>query len=128
MEYGITRQLNMVFDDAVQKTRDALAEEGFGILTEINVKTTLKKKLDVAYDNYIILGACNPSLAYRALQAEKQVGLLLPCNVIIYGDNGKVFVSAIKPKTAMGMIDNMELQKIAEQAEKKLTRVINSLM
>ena len=127
MEYSITKQLNVTFDEAGEKIRGALAEEGFGILTEIDVKATLKKKIDVEYDNYIILCACNPSLAYEALQVEKQVGLLLPCNVILYEDDGEVFVSAIKPKAAMGMVDNPELQKIAEQAEKKLVDVIDSL-
>ena len=128
MKYGITKQVDVDFDKAVQEIRDALAEEGFGILTEIDVKATLKKKLGVTYDNYIILGACNPSLAYEALQAEKQIGLLLPCNVVVYEDDGNVFVAAIKPEVAMSMVDNAELKRIAEQAEEKLTRVIDSLM
>jgi uncharacterized protein (DUF302 family) len=127
MEYGITKQIDTSFDEAVEKIRQALADEGFGILTEIDVRATLKKKLDVEYDNYLILGACNPPLAYRALQAEKQVGLLLPCNVIIYEDEGSTFVSAMKPTVAMSMVDNPGLVKIAEQAEQKLKRVIDSL-
>ena len=127
MEYGITKQIDASFDEAVEKIRQALTDEGFGILTEIDVKATLKNKLDVEYDNYLILGACNPSLAYQALQAEKRVGLLLPCNVIVYEDEGKVFVSAMKPTVAMSIVDNSDLVKIAEQAEQKLKRVIDSL-
>ncbi len=127
MEYSITKQLKAGFDEAVQKTREALAEEGFGILTEIDVKATLKQKLGVDHDNYLILGACNPALAYQALETEKQVGLLLPCNVIVYEDDGQVLVSAINPVAAMNMVDNQELQTIAAQAEKKLIRVIDSL-
>ena len=87
--YGYKKQVDMSYDAAVQNTRDELQKEGFGILTEIDVKATLKKKLDVDYDKYIILGACNPPFAYKALQAEKEIGLLLPCNVIVYEDQGK---------------------------------------
>lgn len=127
MEYGYTKQVSLPFGDAVERARIELAKDGFGVLTEIDVKATLKHKLDVDYDNYIILGACNSPFAYQALQAEKEVGLLLPCNVIVYEHNAKVFVSAILPTVAMGMINNPTLASIATQVEDKLKRVINSL-
>ena len=125
--YGYKKQVSASFEGVLDKTRDELQEEGFGILTEIDVKATLKKKLDVDYDNYLILGACNPSFAYQALQAEKDVGLLLPCNVIVYEQDRKTFVSAIVPTVAMGMIDNEGLRGIAVQVEEKLKKVIDSI-
>lgn len=127
MKYGYTKQVKLSFEEAVQKTRESLSSEGFGVLTEIDVKSTLKKKLDVDFDNYIILGACNPPFALKALQAEKEIGLLLPCNVIVYEDKENVFVSAIVPSVAMGMIDNTALGEVAAQVEDKLMRVIDSL-
>ncbi len=127
MDYGYKKQLNTPYVEAVKKTKAGLAEEGFGILTEIDVKTTLKKKLNVEYDNYIILGACNPPFAYKALQAEKEIGLLLPCNVIVYEDGGKVFASAILPTVAMGMVDQPGLADIAAKVEEKLKKVIAKL-
>ena len=84
MSYGYSKETNLDFNEAVEKTKEELKTEGFGVLTEIDVKKTLKAKLDVDYDDYVILGACNPGFAYKALQAEKEIGLLLPCNVIIY--------------------------------------------
>jgi uncharacterized protein (DUF302 family) len=127
MDYGYKKQLNTAFPEAVEKTREALAKEGFGILTEIDVKATLKKKLDVDYDNYVILGACNPPFAYQALQAEKDIGLLLPCNVIVYDVDGKTYASAILPTVAMSMVDKPELAVIAQAVEEKLKNVINAL-
>lgn len=127
MEYGYKKQVTASFSEAVAKTREELAKEGFGVLTEIDAKATLKKKLNVDFGNYIILGACNPPFAYKALQAEKEVGLLLPCNVVVYEDSGKVFVSAILPTAAMSMIDNPSLAKIARQVEEKLKKVIDSI-
>ena len=127
MSYGKSKQVSMDFVEAVEKTRQELQKEGFGVMTEIDVKATLKKKLDVDYDNYMILGACNPQFAYKALQAEKEIGLMMPCNVIVYGKDGKVFVSAIRPTNAMSMIDNEELKKVAEQAEEKLSKVIDNI-
>ena len=93
--YGYSKKLSLTFSEAVEKTRAELAKEGFGILTEIDVKATLKKKLNIDYENYIILGACNPPFAHKALEAEKEIGLLLPCNVIVYEDKGKVIASEI---------------------------------
>jgi len=127
MNYGYKKQVEMTFAETVEKTKAVLAEEGFGVLTEIDVKATMKKKLDVEYDNYIILGACNPKLAHTALSAEKEIGLLLPCNVVVYEDAGSTFVSAIVPSVAMGMVDNLELGAVAAEAEERLKRVIDAL-
>lgn len=127
MGYGYKKQLNVTFLEAVEKTKEALATEGFGILTEIDVKATLKKKLDVDFDNYAILGACNPPLAHKALQAEREIGLLLPCNVIVYEDGEKVFVSAIMPSIAMGMVENDQLKGIAREVEEKLKKAVDSI-
>ena len=91
MEYGYKKKVQASFEEVLQKTREELPKEGFGVLTEIDVKATLKKKLDADFDNYIILGTCNPPFAYQALQAEKDIGLLLPCNVIVYEDNKETF-------------------------------------
>ncbi len=125
--YGYKKQVSASFEGALEKTREELQKEGFGILTEIDVKATLKKKLDVDYDNYLILGACNPPFAYQALQAEKDIGLLLPCNVIVYEQDGETFVSAIVPTVAMGIVDNEDLRGIAVQVEEKLKKVIDSI-
>ncbi len=127
MNYGYSKQVDSTFEKTVEKIKEELSKEGFGVLTEIDVKTTLKKKIDVDYDNYIILGACNPQFAYKALQAEKEIGLLLPCNVIVYENNEKVSISAIVPSVAMGMVENPKLADISQEAEKKLKKVIDSL-
>ena len=127
MNYGYKKQVSVSFEEAVQKTRDELSKEGFGVLTEIDVKATLKKKLDVEYDNYLILGVCNPPFAYEALKVEKDIGLLLPCNVIVYEDGGKTFVSAILPTAAMEMVENPSLADIAAQVEEKLKKVVDNI-
>ncbi len=127
MKYNIKKQLNISFVDAIEKTKLELSKEGFGILTEIDVKNTLKKKLNVEYDNYIILGACNPSFAHKALQLEKEIGLLLPCNVIVYEYKNEIFVSSILPTIAMGMVENELLESIAKEVEEKLLKVIKNI-
>lgn len=127
MSYAISKQLEIEFNLVVEKVKSELAKEGFGVLTEIDVKSTLKKKLDIDYSNYLILGACNPPFAYQALEAEKNIGLLLPCNVIVYEDDGKINVSAVNPVEAMSMVDNPKLKEIAEQVSDKLRKVIESL-
>ena len=127
MTYSYKKEVNLGFEEAITKVREELKKEGFGILTEIDVKKTLKEKLDVDYDDYIILGACNPSFAFKALQNEKEIGLLLPCNVIVYVSNGETFVSAINPVEAMGMVENDSLKEIAEEVKIKLEKVIDSL-
>jgi uncharacterized protein (DUF302 family) len=125
--YGYKRQVELSFVDAVQKVRDELKKEGFGVLSEINVKDTLKKKLNVDYDDYVILGACNPPFAYQALQVVKDVGLMMPCNVIVFRDKGKTFVSAAMPTTLMSLIQNEDLKSTAQQVEQKLIKVVENI-
>jgi len=126
--YAFTTVLNTSYEDAVSKITDALKEEGFGVLTEIDVKATLKKKLDVDFRKYVILGACNPPYAYRTLQTDLDVGLLLPCNVIVYEtDDKKAHISAINPVSALEVIKKEELRKIAEEVTEKLKRVVDKV-
>ena len=125
--YWYKKQVNVYFHEAIEKTKEVLQKECFGVLTEIEVKATLKNKLAVDYDNYMFLVACNPPFAYKSLQAEKELGLLLPCNVIVYQDNRKVFVSSILPTIAMNMIESKELKEIAMQVEDKLKKVIDNV-
>ncbi len=127
MRYGYKKEIHLPFGDAVEKVKVALAKEGFGVLTEIDVQATLKKKLNVEYDRYVIIGACNPPLAYQAFQEEKDIGLLLPCNVIVYEDKDRTFVAAILPTVAMEKVQNSKLSKIAKTAEEKLKLVIDNL-
>lgn len=128
--YGMRVNLESTpYEEAVEKTTAALKEEGFGVLTEIDVKSTLKEKLDADFRPYVILGACNPSLAKQALDAELEVGALLPCNVIVYEDesgDGSV-VSAVEPMTMLSVVDNPELTPIAEEVKERLRRVLESL-
>lgn len=125
--YSIQKTIEGEFQEVVAQVKEALKSEGFGVLTEINVSETLKKKLTVDYPEYVILGACNPQSAYAALQAEKEIGLLLPCNVIVYKDNQKVTVAVIRPTIAMQMTDNSKITAIAEEVEEKLKNVISQL-
>ena len=127
MKYGHTKQVDLNFNEAIDKVKKELPKEGFGILTEIDVKGTLKKKLDVDFTDYIILGACNPPLAHKALQAEIEIGLLLPCNVIVYEKDGNIFASGILPSVAMSIVDNEELKCVAGEVEEKMKRVIDNL-
>ncbi len=127
-DYGISKRLDCTYEEAVKNTREALAMEGFGVLTEIDVKATLKKKLDKDFRKYIILGACNPPYAYQALCSEPEIGLLLPCNVIVYeNDDGGSTVSAIDPAVAMSMIDNPTLEEVAREVRSKLQKVIEKV-
>ncbi len=125
--YGCRKALSLPFPEAVARIRAALKEEGFGILTEIDVAKTMKEKLDADFPAYLILGACHPKLAYSALRAEREIGLMLPCNVIVYEDDGRVIVSAIRPAAAMAGIANDRLKAIANQVETKLIIVIESI-
>ncbi len=128
MKYSYKKEVkNSSFEDTVTKTKAALQEEGFGVLTEIDVKVTMKEKLGVDYENYIILGACNPNLAHKALSAEKEIGLFLPCNVIVYQEGGDVFVSAILPVQMMGMIGSHDLDQVAQTAEEKIKRAVDNI-
>lgn len=126
--YGYTKMVLIQFEEAVEKVKSALMEQGFGVLTEIDVKATMKKKLDKDMEDYLILGACNPSLASKAIDAEIEIGLLLPCNVIVYRKDGDVFVSAMMPSVAMSFVHNEALEDIAKTAESKLTLAIDSLL
>ncbi len=127
-DYGLTRNLGKIsFEDAVSRTTEALGEEGFGVLTEIDVKATMKKKLDVDMDEYLILGACNPGLAHEAIQAEQPIGLLLPCNVILVRDGDEVTVSAVRPSKMFEVVEKPGMEEIADDVEKRLERVIESI-
>lgn len=125
MSYWFKKEVGMNFDEAVSAVKDALKSEGFGILTEIDVKKTLKEKLNAEHEDYLILGACNPPFAYKALQKEKEIGLLLPCNLIVYSDKGKTYLSAIDPLKTMSIVKNKEIKEIAQQVRKKLKNVLN---
>jgi uncharacterized protein (DUF302 family) len=128
MSYFFSKKLVMNFENAMTRITEELKKEGFGILTEIDVKATLKKKLDVDFRKYTILGACNPAFAYKALQAEPHIGTMLPCNVIVQElADGKVEVAAVDPLAAMQAIQNQELQAIAKEIQLKLKRVIGQL-
>ena len=128
MTYHFSKTLRMPFDAAVERVTAALQREGFGILTEIDVKATLKKKLDVDFRNYRILGACNPPLAHQALQLEDKIGTMLPCNVVVQETGaGTIEVSAVDPVASMQAIENPRLQGVAETVRAKLKAVVDSL-
>jgi uncharacterized protein (DUF302 family) len=128
MEYYFSKSVNVSFDEALVKVVNELNKEGFGVLTEIDVQATLKKKLNVDFRKYKILGACNPSFAYQALQAEEMIGLLLPCNVVVQEKlGGAVSVAAIDPVASMEKTNNEQLRGIAVQIRDKLRKVISSL-
>lgn len=125
---GITVALPLSFDEAIGAVTAALKEQGFGVLTEIDVRATLKKKLDVDFRPYTILGACNPPLAHRAVSADLMVGLMLPCNVVVWDNgDGSVTISAINPMAAIRVVDNPDLDEVARTATDKLNRVMESL-
>ena len=128
MSYYVSRMLPISFNEAVTRTTDGLKKEGFGILTEIDVKETLKKKLGVDFPDYRILGACNPTFAYEAIKLESKVGTMLPCNVVVRdAGNGQTEVAAIDPVASMQVIDNPELKRIAAQVRAKLEKMIAEL-
>jgi len=128
MKYYFNKSLGIPFDEAISRVTEELKKEGFGILTEIDVKETLKKKLDVDFRQYKILGACNPPFAYQALQKEDKIGTMLPCNVIVQEvEMGKVEVAAIDPLASMQALQNPELQSVAEQVQARLRAVIAGL-
>lgn len=126
-DYGIRTTVNASYDETVPKVIEALKKEGFGVLTEINVKETIKKKLGKEFPKYIILGGCNPELAYQALTAETEIGLLLPCNVIVYEKEGKTVVSAQDPEAALSIVGNPSVAPVAKRARERLVRAIESL-
>jgi uncharacterized protein (DUF302 family) len=126
--YGFGTELDVPFEEAIERTKAALKSEGFGVLTTIDVRQTMKEKLDVEFEPYVILGACNPPLAHRALQAEHELGLLLPCNVIVHEHDGKSVVSIVDPEQMLGFVgDNPDLREVAKEAAAKLRRVVAAL-
>jgi uncharacterized protein (DUF302 family) len=126
MSYYISQRCHQPFERALERVRSALADEGFGVLTEIDVKATLKKKLDVNFRNYRILGACNPPFAYKALQAEDKIGTMLPCNVVVQQiSEDEVEIAAIDPVASMQAVDNPELNPIARQVREKLGHAVS---
>lgn len=128
VNYGIRKELpETSYDRAVERVTEALGEEGFGVLTSIDVKTTLKEKLDAEYKRYVILGACNPELAHEALNRDDNIGLLLPCNVVVAERGGGSEVSAARPISVLEVADNPAIRSVAEEAEERLRRVVDSL-
>jgi len=127
-KYYFGKTVELSFDDAIVRVTEELKKEGFGVLTEIDMQATLKKKLDVDFRQYKILGACNPPFAYKALQAEQNIGLLLPCNVIVQdAGNGKTEIAAIDPLVSMSKVENPALEPVAMEIKAKLQRVIENL-
>jgi uncharacterized protein (DUF302 family) len=127
--YGMRTTVELPFELALDRTRKALAREGFGIISEIDMAAALKQKLDVTFRPYVILGACNPQLAHRALTLEHELGLLLPCNVVVYADDeqGNSVVAAVDPVEALGLSDNEELRPLAEDVRARLERVLREV-
>jgi uncharacterized protein (DUF302 family) len=127
IHYGFTKELDIPYETVIELAKEALKKEGFGVLTEIDVKAKMKEKLGLDMKKYIILGACNPPSAYKAILAEENIGLMLPCNVIVYEKDGKTVLSIIRPMVAMQTVDNMELKKIAEAVEGQLKKVFDAI-
>jgi uncharacterized protein (DUF302 family) len=127
--YGFGAKLDMPYDEAVERTKEALSAEGFGVLTEIDVRATLKQKLDLDFRPYVILGACNPPLAHRALVAEREIGLLLPCNVIVYATDeaNRSVVSILDPEAALSLAGNASVEPLAAEVKARLERVLAAL-
>ncbi len=127
MEYGFSRTVDLSYDDAVARVTEELKKEGFGVLTTIDVKATLKQKINVDFTRYIILGACNPPLAHKALLAEEQIGLLLPCNVIVYEKEGTTVVAAFDPMLMVSIIGKEAMRPIAAEVKRKLEAVLRNV-
>ncbi len=127
MQYGMSKTVGLTYEQAVEKVTAELKKEGFGVLTTIDVKETLKAKLNVEFPRYVILGACNPPFAHKALQAEEQIGLLLPCNVIVYEKAGTTVVAAFDPMVMTAVMDNPGMHPIAKEVKERLDRVIAAM-
>ena len=127
LKYGYSRTLDATYTEAVRRAREALKAEGFGVLCEIDIKEKLKEKLGIDFRNYVILGACNPTLAHQTLQEELNIGLLLPCNVIVYEQEGRSVVAAVDAAKMLSVVGNPKLESTAEQVNEKLRRVIDNL-
>lgn len=126
--YSLSAATQLGFDDAVERVREELKAEGFGVLSEIDVQATLKQKLDIDRDRYVILGACNPSLAHHALEAEPELGVLLPCNVVVYEDAGETRISAVDAERMLSIVDNDELRPTAAEVRSRLARVVERVV
>jgi uncharacterized protein (DUF302 family) len=128
-QYGFGVAVDLSFDKTIERTREELAQEGFGVLAEIDIAGTLKKKLGVDFPPYVILGACNPPLAHQALTAEREIGLLLPCNVIVYADEGEhvTRVAAMDPEAALALTGNEEVAEVASEVKARLARVLEAV-
>jgi uncharacterized protein (DUF302 family) len=124
MKYGFSKTVDLTYEQAIEKVTEELKKEGFGVLTTIDVKDTLKKKLNVDFPRYAILGACNPLFAYESLQVEEDLGLLLPCNVVVYEKEGKTTVSVFDPTVMTKIIDNQNMVPVAQQVKEKLQRAL----
>ncbi len=124
MDYTINKKTDLSFNEAIKKVGEELKKEGFGIITEIDLKEKFREKLNVDFRNYKILGACNPEIAYKAIQLEDKIGAMLPCNVVVQENNGEVEISAINPLTSIGALDNSKLKDLASEVSKKLKVVI----
>jgi uncharacterized protein (DUF302 family) len=127
MELGLKRKLNVPYDEAVACARAALKEQGFGVLTEIDVKGTIKEKLGAEFRRYVILGACNPPLAHRALSETLDVGLLLPCNVIVYEEGSGAVISALNPALMASLLPGEKMKAVADEARARLTRALDAV-
>ncbi len=127
MRYAFSKVVKLSYEQAIEKVTEELKKEGFGILTIIDVKDTLKKKLGLNFKKYVILGACNPSLAHRALEAEEEIGLLLPCNVIVYEKGSETVVAAFDPQVMAKMIENPAVDSIADEVESRLQQVLEAV-
>ena len=127
MNYGFSKTLDIPFEQAIEKVTSELKKEGFGVLTSIDVKETLKQKINVDFKNYTILGACNPPIAHKALQEEEELGLLLPCNVIVYEKDNKTNVSFFDPMVMTWVIDNDNMKPIATEVKEKLQKVLEAV-
>lgn len=127
MSYTIATQTDTGFEETIEKVTEELDKQGFGVLTEIDVQKTLKEKLDEDYRKYRILGACNPEFAHQAMEKETAIGALLPCNVIVYEDSGKIFVEAVDPETLVSATGNEELEEISSEVRLRLKEVIENL-
>jgi uncharacterized protein (DUF302 family) len=125
--YGFGTKVNLPYAEAIERTKAALKDQGFGVLTEIDVKKTMKEKLGVDFRPYVILGACNPPLAHRALSAELDIGLLLPCNVVVYEADGGSVVEVMDPEAALGIVGNPAVEPVAREAKERLEKAITSL-
>lgn len=127
LNYGFTKEVNLPFDETIEATTEQLKQEGFGVLTRIDLHDKFKEKLGIDFKKYVILGACNPPYAHKAVSVEENIGLLLPCNVILYERDGKTVLSIIKPTVAMNMVENEALEGFAREIEAKLQRAFDGV-